>query len=58
MSDIVLYKIAQAEETLKDKFKSIDDIALYNQKKVLEAFRETRLQQDILPEPQVTDTTI
>lgn len=33
MSDIVLYKIAQAEETLKDKFKSIDDIALYNQKK-------------------------
>lgn len=40
MSDIVLYKIAQAEETLKDKFKSIDDIALYNQKKVLEAFRE------------------
>ena len=43
MSDIVLYKIAQAEETLKDKFKSIDDIALYNQKKVLEAFREHKV---------------
>lgn len=43
MSDIVLYKIAQAEETLKDKFKSIDDIALYNQKKVLEAFREYKV---------------
>ena len=43
MSDIVLYKIAQAEETLKDKFKRIDDIALYNQKKVLEAFREHKV---------------
>ena len=43
MSDIVLYKIAQAEETLKDKFKSIVDIALYNQKKVLEAFREHKV---------------
>lgn len=43
MSDIALYKIAQAEETLKDKFKSIDDIALYNQKKVLEAFREHKV---------------
>lgn len=43
MSDIVLYKIAEAEETLKDKFKSIDDIALYNQKKVLEAFREHKV---------------
>lgn len=43
MPDIVLYKIAQAEETLKDKFKSIDDIALYNQKKVLEAFREHKV---------------
>lgn len=43
MSDMVLYKIAQAEETLKDKFKSIDDIALYNQKKVLEAFREHKV---------------
>ena len=43
MSDIVLYKIAQAEETLKDKFKSIGDSALYNQKKVLEAFREHKV---------------
>ena len=36
-------RIARAEETLREKFAAIDAIALHNQEKVLNAFKEERI---------------
>ena len=36
-------RIRLAEESLKPQFERIDEIALYNQEKVLNAFREERI---------------
>ena len=36
-------RIARAEETLREKFAAIDAIALFNQEKALDAFREERI---------------
>ena len=36
--------VVEVEESLKDKFKDIDDITLYNSKKILDAFHKEKLQ--------------
>ena len=36
--------VVEVEEALKDKFKDIDDITLYNSKKILDAFHKEKLQ--------------
>ena len=35
--------IAQIEESLKNQFAQIDEVSFFNQKKVIEAFRENRV---------------
>ena len=43
ISEKVIKLVSEAEAELEDRFKEIDDIAEYNQLKILKAFHEERL---------------